>query len=136
MCFLCLWNSREDNKHYIKKDWPPRPINSIGRFNSLHKPLVDCEKVYLPPLYLKPCLMKNFVKAFNKNGHAFQYLVNKFHRTITEAKLKAGVFNGPQIGQLVNDDEFLNHLTIVEKSAWRCFVDVVRNFLGKNRAPN
>ena len=24
MCFLCLWDSRQDNSHYAVKVWPPR----------------------------------------------------------------------------------------------------------------
>ena len=27
-CFLCEWNSREKDSHYIKKDWPPSIIDS------------------------------------------------------------------------------------------------------------
>ena len=52
------------------------------------------EKVLLPPLHIKLGLMKQFVKALDKERHCFKYLCVKFP-TITEEKLKAGVFDGP-----------------------------------------
>jgi hypothetical protein len=36
--------------------------------NVLNNPLVNPEKVFLPPLHIKLGLMRNFVKAINKNG--------------------------------------------------------------------
>ena len=36
MCFLCLWDSRANNKHYTQKDWPLRSKSSPGRFNCLY----------------------------------------------------------------------------------------------------
>ena len=29
MCFLCLWDSRQDNSHYAVKVWPPRQSSQI-----------------------------------------------------------------------------------------------------------
>lgn len=136
MCFLCLWDSRADSKHYKQKEWPARPKDSPGRFNCMYKPLVDSEKVYLPPLHLKLGLMKNFVKAMDQNGAGFQYLLAKFERTVSEAKVKAGVFNGPQIRQLLNDDDFVKSLTALEKAAWKSFLAVIKNYLGNVRASN
>lgn len=54
------------------------------------------EKIILPPLHIKLGLMKQFVKALDKNGSFFAYLGVKMHQLSTE-KLKAGIFDGPQI---------------------------------------
>lgn len=48
-------------------------------------PLVDAQKVLLPPLHIKLGLMKTFVKNLDRNGAAFQYLAEKFPE-ISEAK--------------------------------------------------
>ena len=63
MCFLCLWDSRQDNSHYAVKVWPPRQSSQIGKHNVQHQPLVSCAHVLLPPLHIKLGLIKNFVKT-------------------------------------------------------------------------
>ena len=55
---------------------------------------------------------------------------------LSEEKLKADVFDGPQIRQLINDEDFINSMSEPEECAWRAFVDVVRNFLGNRKAEN
>jgi hypothetical protein len=52
--------------------------------------------VYLPPLHIKLGLMKNFVKAMDRDGQVFLYFQRKFPR-ISNAKMKEGIFIGPQI---------------------------------------
>ncbi len=49
--------------------------------------------------------MKNFVKAMDKTDQAFKYLTSKFPR-LSNAKIKEGVFIGPQIRELLRDIEF------------------------------
>ena len=49
-CFLCLWDSRNDSAHYIKRDWPQRTEFTAGRNNVKWEPLVDPQKVLMPPL--------------------------------------------------------------------------------------
>ena len=51
-------------------------------------------------------------------------------------KLKAGIFDCPQIRQLIRDPEFKNSMNEVELEAWKAFVLVVKNFLGNNKARN
>lgn len=44
MCFLCMWDSRADDKHYVQKHWPKR-INFVpGEANVENTPLVDPKK--------------------------------------------------------------------------------------------
>ena len=59
----------------------------------------------LPSLLIKPGLIKNFANALNKTKAVFKYLCEKFPRLI-EAKIKQGVFVGPQIRELLKDDTF------------------------------
>ena len=44
--------------------------------------------------------MKNFVNALHKNGVAFQHLSTVFPG-LSAAKLKEGIFVGPQIWELI-----------------------------------
>jgi hypothetical protein len=95
-CFLCEWDSRAKGDHYVVKDWPTRTGLIPGEKSVAHPPLVNPQYIYLPLLHIKLGLMKNFVKAMNKSGHGFQYLQTKFPR-ISDAKIKEGIFIGPQI---------------------------------------
>ena len=54
---------------------------------------------------------------------------------VSDAKIKGGIFVGPQIRKLMQDDEFVKILTPVEKKAWLAFKDVVDNFLGNSKDP-
>jgi len=49
---------------------------------------------------------------------------------IIEAKMKEGIFVGPQIKQLLKDQDFCIKLNAVEKRAWKAFENICRNFLG------
>ena len=51
---------------------------------------------------------------------------------LTIEKLKAGIFDGPQIRELIRDADFENSMNEVELAAWKAFVLVVKNFLGNN----
>ncbi len=69
-------------------------------------PLVDPKKIFLPPLHIKLGLIKTFVKAMSKtNLKGYQYLVAKFPK-ISAAKLKEGIFVGPQIREVLKDGSF------------------------------
>ena len=51
-CFLCEWDSRARNEHWIKKNWIPREIEP-GSKNVIHESLIDPAEVFLPPLHIK-----------------------------------------------------------------------------------
>jgi hypothetical protein len=55
---------------------------------------------------------------------------------LSEAKIKEGIFVGPQIRNLTNDKTFDCILNEVELAAWTAFKDVCGNFLGNNKADN
>ena len=49
MCFLCVWDSRDDTtNHYrhAKTIWPPREELAIGKYSVRHIPFMDPQKVY------------------------------------------------------------------------------------------
>jgi len=100
-----------------------------------HPALAEGHKILLPPLHIKLGLMKNFVKAMDQNGSAFKYMTEKFPRLIA-AKIKEGVFVGPQIRKLFRDDMFNNLLQGDEKKAWDAPRLVSTNCLENIRAEN
>jgi len=114
-CFLCLWDSRATSEHYKKKIWPRR-INYIpGKCNISYIPLVDKDKILLPPLHIKIGLIKIFVKALAKsNSKGFQYLLNAFPK-ISYEKKNQGVFDGPQIREMLSFNDFEETLNKSEK---------------------
>ena len=44
-------------------------------------------------------------------------------------KLKAGIFDGPQICKLMQDETFTARMTVAERAAWCSYVSVIRKFL-------
>ena len=79
--------------------------------------------------------MKQFVKALDKEGNCFQYICSAFPGLSYE-KVKAGVFDGPHIRQLIRDQNFTTSMTAVKKRAWKAFVSVAKNFLGNEKVEN
>jgi hypothetical protein len=100
-----------------------------------NQPLVELSKILLPSTHLKLGLVKNFVKAMNQEEVTFTYLSEKFPR-LSGAKLKEGVFIGPQIRDFIKDEYFDILLQGDEKAAWDSFKFVVKGFLEKRRAQN
>ena len=58
--------------------------------------------------------MKQYVKALDRNGECFQYILSKF-LSVSYEKIKAGVFDGPQIRTLMKDNTFPNSMNEIEK---------------------
>jgi len=63
---------------------------------------------------------------------AFQHLRDLFPG-LSEAKVKGGIFVGPQIRKVLHSEEFIAKLKPKEKVAWQSFRDVVENFLGNHK---
>src|SRR5678815_4251138 len=82
---------------------------TVGASNIINEPLVDREKIIFPPLHIKLGLMKQFLRALE----CFKYICRFFPRLSME-KLKAGIFSGPQIHQIIKDDNFINSMTDIE----------------------
>ena len=67
--------------------------------------------------------MKIFVKALNKGNPSLRFFQSKFP-AVSNAKLGAGVFNGPQIRELIRDTTFNKVLSEAEKRACKSFKNV------------
>lgn len=89
----------------------------------------------MPPLHIKLGLMKQFVKKLDKTSEAFGYL-KKFFPELSESKVKAGVFVGPQIRQIFANENFPSLLNHTQKASWNSFKAVVSGFLGNKKAEN
>ncbi|KAJ8886487.1 hypothetical protein PR048_012698 [Dryococelus australis] len=114
-CFIFEWDSRACALHYTKS-----LLETGKKKESRMNPLLIHKKILLPPLY--------FVKAISKDGEACKYLRAKFSR-LSEAKVKKGVFVGPQISEIFCDTQFNKVLQGDEKTAWE-------SFAGNKRADN
>ena len=134
-CFLCEWDSRDTENYWKQKDWPRRALLKPGAKNVPRKPLVDSEKVLLPPLHIELGLMKQFVKALLKEGKCFKYICNKFP-ALSDAKVKEDISTGPDMRKLLKDENFLEEMNIKEKNAWEVFKDVVTKLLDNKKDPN
>ena len=77
--------------------------------------------------------MKNFVKAINKESPAFSFIKQTFPLVI-DAKLNAGIFNGPRTRSLMKDEHFNGVMSETERNAWQAFKSVVSNFLGNKKS--
>jgi hypothetical protein len=102
-----------------------------GQKSVINTPLINSEKVYLPPLHIKLGLIKDFVKVIGQNSAGFMYLKNHLPRII-DAINKEGLFVGPEITELIQDIKFEKQLSEVEKVAWKSLINVTANFLGKS----
>ena len=90
-CFLCLWDSRARNKHYIEKTWRQKIEEEEGQHNVVALPLVPQNKIILPPMHIKLGLFKQFLKGLRKDSPAFEFLHECFPK-LSDAKIKEGVF--------------------------------------------
>ena len=52
----------------------------LGGGNIIKEPLVEQEKIILPPLHIKLGFMKQFIKAIHKNGSCFAYIMQEKYR--------------------------------------------------------
>ena len=75
------------------------------------------DKIVFPPLHTRLRLMKQIVKALDKDGVCFQYICKSFSSPSNE-KLKAAIFDGSQIWQLIRDQKFCDSVNEVKLAAW------------------
>ena len=57
-CFLCYWDSRAKDEHWVRNQWPARSSLAPGDKNIIYIPLVDAKKIILPPLHIKLGVIK------------------------------------------------------------------------------
>ena len=128
-------HNRAKQQLWIKKRWPTRNALKVGEENIIREPLVERKKIMLPPLHIKLGLMKQFVKALDKNGGCFKYLC-RFFPGLSLEKLKGGFLMVNKFVSSLATQILQKNMTNVELSAWSSFVFLVKNFLGNHKALN
>jgi len=68
-------------------------------------------------------------------GRRFEYVRNKFPN-VSNAKIKEGIFIGPQIREMTQDKEFYEDLNETERNAWLSFKRICKEFLKDHKATN
>ena len=96
----------------------------MGEKNIFRKSLAATEKIFLPPLHINLGLIKQFVRALNEDETCFRYLCSTF-LGISIKKIKAEIFDGPQIRQLIKDSHFASQITEKESASWTAIVLVI-----------
>ncbi|KAF2351423.1 hypothetical protein FHG87_017822 [Trinorchestia longiramus] len=79
-CFLCSWDSRADDQHCVRQEWPSRQGLKLGSLNVVSHPLVEPSKILLPPFHIKLDLMKNFVMALDSEGGGLLSFIRSFNK--------------------------------------------------------
>ena len=55
---------------------------------------------------------------------------------LSSAKLKEGIFDGPQIRKTLRDENFIATMNVNERDAWLSFKNVVENSLCNHKSDN
>ena len=98
LCFLCLWDSLADNQHYVRQVLSLRQGLKPGSHNVQSHPLVEPNKILLPPLHIKLGVMKNFFKAIDRESCGFAFL-QKFPR------INMKIFKDPMFDEALREAE-------------------------------
>ena len=75
------------------------------------------------------------MKGTDKTGSGFQYVRSKSPNA-SDAKIKEGLFIGPQIRELMQDKQFDEDLNETERNAWLFFKRICKDFIGNHKAAN
>jgi hypothetical protein len=78
--------------------------------------------------------MKQCVKGLDSSSPCCQYLA-QIVPLLFEAKVKEGVFDGPQIQQIIRDCTFTNSMNDLELQAWDFYIEVIVKCLGNFKDP-
>ncbi|GBN23981.1 hypothetical protein AVEN_122793-1 [Araneus ventricosus] len=97
----------------------------IATNNVKYTPLVEPEKILFPSLHIKLGLIKNFVKAMDKEGGEFKHLRGRFPQ-LSGAKLKEDAFAGTQIRKFICDSVSEIKLNKDKLAAWKSFVKMIK----------
>ena len=69
------------------------------------------------------------------DGETFKHIQELFPK-LSKAKVKGGIFVGPQVKRLMQSDSFPEKLSVVGRRAWERFVFVVKGFLENHKVCN
>jgi hypothetical protein len=71
-------------------------------------------------------LIKNFVKCMDKTGHGLEYVRNKFPN-VSGAKIKADIFLGPQMREVMQGKQLDEDLNETERNGWLSFKRICKD---------
>jgi len=69
----------------------------------------------------------------DKIVHGLECVRNKFPN-VNDAKIKEGIFIGPQIRELMQDEQLDEDLNETERNAWLSFKRICKDLLGNHKA--
>ena len=98
----------------------------VGEKNVIAEVLINRDEIILPPLLIKLGLMKQFVKAMNKEESCFDYICRKFP-VVSMEMLKV---------ELMKDLHIQDSMKNTEVDEQSSFTLVVSNFLRNYKADN
>ena len=135
-CYLCMWNSRAHEKHWVESNWPLQSTLKPGDLNILNESLVDRKKHNIPHLCnLKLGLMKQFAKDLATERDCFKYLLTTF-LVCHLKKIKADVFWRSTDLAAHQRSTFQRHNVRTGKEYLVIIQDHCQDFLGNTRAEN
>ena len=82
--------------------------------------MVNNDKVLLSSIHIKLDLMKSFGKMLNNDSQVFLYFAKEFPK-VSDAKLSAGNFGGPQIKMFLKDQDLTKIISVAERNVWESF---------------
>lgn len=122
-CFYCMFDTRNSLLDYNSNHmWP-------DRIDFDKQPLVPLEKIAFPFLHIKLGLWQKFVKTLDNDSECFKFICENIKKS--DAKLRNGVFTGPEIKNIMKNVNFPQTMTHLEQNAWLSFCDVANHVLGK-----
>ena len=77
-------------------------------------------------------MAKQFVKSLKPTSRAFRHIRQLFP-SISEAKVRSGIFEGPQIRRMLASEELEKKMSDLERNAWQAFRMIVEGFFGNHR---
>ena len=79
--------------------------------------------------------MKQFVKALDRAGAAFQHIRQMFP-SLPDAKVSGGIYVGPQIKVMLAKNDLKDKMSSVEKPAYAAIKHILQEFWGKSKCDN
>ena len=133
LLFSLFVDSLAVSQHYKQKDWGSRSTFVPSEHCLKENPLVDMNKVLLPPLHIKLGLMMNFVKALHRNGAAFQLLCSQVLVLLSSKRASFSDLRSEKCWRILILRIFLTYRNL---RAWEAFKSVCSGFLGNTRVPD
>ena len=115
-CFLYYWDSHATDQHWVKRDLTEREDFAVGNKNIINERVVNWDCIILSSLHIKLGLIKQLVKTLDEDCDCFNYIAKTFPGLSME-KLKAGIFDGPQIRKLMQNQIYTARMTVAERAA-------------------